>query len=56
MRIMMPGVSVEHLVDEGDGDRSLSHRGGHALDVARANVAHREHAGAARLEEEGLHG
>src|SRR5882724_10524272 len=43
--------SAEHLMHEGDRDRTLSHRRRHPLDVAGPNVAHGEHAGPAGLEQ-----
>src|SRR5262249_22141716 len=43
----------EHLVDELDADRTLADRGGDALDAIGANIANREHAGSAGLEQVG---
>ena len=40
---------VQRLMDERDRDRSLTDRRRHALDVAGAHVADREHAGRTRL-------
>jgi hypothetical protein len=44
---------VEHLMHEGDGNRALPHRRGHALDIAAPDVADREHTGQTRFEEVG---
>ena len=38
-------------MNEGDGDRTFADRGCDTLDIARAHVADREHAGQARLEQ-----
>src|SRR5262249_59620037 len=43
----------ERLVDELHADRALAHRGGDALHVSRADVADREDARHARLEQVG---
>ena len=42
---------VQHLMDEGNGDRSLADGGGDTFDIAAANIADREHAGQARFEQ-----
>jgi hypothetical protein len=44
---------VKHLMDEGDGDRSLADGGCHALDMATPDIADREHSGETRFEEIG---
>src|ERR1051325_3594717 len=45
------GSFMQHLMYEGDGDRAFADRGGHAFDVAGADVADGEDARQAGLEQ-----
>src|SRR5205823_12471307 len=42
---------MEHLMDEGDGDRAFADSGRDALDAAAPNVAHCEHSGQTRFQQ-----